>query len=102
MMRVSGAVFVGIAAVLFTSLVSERRLRGGLAVLALVSSAVTAVRLFGLMVDGAAPFTLKVLKPEMALVLLSTLGFLFESRRLRARSPGSMSHPALQMPSEAR
>jgi hypothetical protein len=98
MMRVSGGVFLGLAAVLFTSLISERRVRGGTAVLALVSIAVTAVRLFGLAVDGAGPFTLKVLKPEIALVLLSTLGFLFETRRLRAGSRGSMP---LRVPSEA-
>jgi Domain of unknown function (DUF4345) len=102
MMRVSGAVFVGLAAVLFMSLVSDRRLRGGIAVLALVSIAVTAVRLFGLVVDGAGPFTLKVLKPEIALVLLSTLGFLFETRRVRAGWREAMSHPTLRMPSEAR
>src|SRR5437762_5864494 len=73
MMRVSGGVFVGIAAVLFASALSERRIRGGVGVLALVSIAVTAVRLYGLEVDGAGAFTLKVLKPEIALVVLSTL-----------------------------
>jgi hypothetical protein len=61
----------------------------------LVSIAVTVVRLFGLVVDGAGPFTLKVPKPEMALVLLSTLGFLFETRRLRAGSRGATSHAGL-------
>jgi Domain of unknown function (DUF4345) len=101
MMRVSGAVFVGIAAILFASLFSERRIRDGIAVLAVVSIAVTAVRIFGLAVDGAGPFTLKVLKPEIALVILSTLGFLFETRRLRGDSRSTVSHAALR-PSEAR
>jgi hypothetical protein len=94
MMRVSGGVFVGIAAVLFASILSERRTRGGIAVLAVVSIAVTAVRLFGLAVDGAGPFTLKVLKPEVALVVLSTLGFLLGGGRLRSRSQRSHGVPA--------
>jgi len=82
-MRVSGGVFLGIAGVLLACIFSQRRLRAGIGVLALVSIAVTAVRLFGLAVDGPAPFTLQVLKPEIALVVLSALGFLFETRRLQ-------------------
>ena len=101
MMRVSGAVFVGIAAILFASLFSERRIRDGIAILAVISIAVTAARIFGLVVDGGGPFTLKVLKPEIALVLLSTIGFLFETRRLRGDSR-PVSHAMLRMPSEAR
>src|SRR5919109_2020928 len=59
MMRVSGAVFVGIAAILFASLFSERRIRDGIAILAVISIAVTAVRIFRLVGDGAGPFPLK-------------------------------------------
>jgi len=44
---------------------------------------VTAVRVFGLIVDGAAPFTIQVLKPELAIVVLSSLGFFVERRRLK-------------------
>jgi hypothetical protein len=97
MMRVSGGVFVGIAAILFASIFSPRRIQGGIGVLAVVSIAVTAVRLFGLAVDGTGPFTLKVLKPEVALVALSTLGFLLEGGRRR-----SHSHRAHGVPAEAR
>src|SRR2546425_7424550 len=88
-MRVSGGVFLGIASVLLACVFSERRLLAGIGVLALVSIAVTAARLIGLAVDGPAPFTLQVLKPEIALVVLSALGFLFETRRLQA-SPSAM------------
>jgi uncharacterized protein DUF4345 len=89
-MRVSGAVFLGIASVLLACIPSRRRLLAGTGVLALVSIAVTAVRLFGLAVDGPAPFTLRVLKPEIALVILSALGFFFETRRLQGDSHGGV------------
>jgi hypothetical protein len=75
----------------------QRYLLGGVGVLAIVSITVTAVRLFGLAVDGTAPFTFRVLKPEIALVLLSTLGFALESRRLR----GDVTHAGLRAPSGA-
>jgi hypothetical protein len=83
--RVSGGVFLGMAAALFACMLSERRILAGTGVLALVSVAVTAARLFGLAVDGPAPFTLHVLRPEVALVVLSTLAFLLETRRLQDR-----------------
>jgi len=96
-MRVSGGVFLGIAGVLVACIFSERRLLAGVGVLALVSIAVTAARLFGLAVDGPAPFTLQVLKPEIVLVVLSALGFLLETRRLKGSprsSPSAMHLPA--------
>ena len=96
-MRVSGGVFLGIAGVLVACIFSERRLLAGIGVLGLVSIAVLGVRLFGLAVDGPAPFTLQVLKPEIVLVVLSALGFLFETRRLKGSprsSPGAMHLPA--------
>ena len=101
-MRVSGGVFLGIAGVLLACISSERRLLAGTGVLALVSIAVTAVRLFGVAVDGPAPFTLRVLKPEIALVVLSALGFLFESRRLQNAARIAVRHGPLGAPSGAR
>ena len=83
--RVTGATFLGVALVLAACLASERRLLTGLGVLATIITAVTAVRILGLVLDGPAPFTLQVLKPEVALVLLSSTAFLVERRRrLRA------------------
>ncbi len=96
-MRVSGGVFLGIAGVLLACVISQRRLLTGIGVLALVSTAVLGARLFGLVVDGPAPFTLQVLKPEIALVVLSALGFLFETRRLNGSprsAPSAMRLPA--------
>ena len=80
-MRVSGSVFLAVALALSACLFSERRLLDGLALLAIFATTITAVRLIGLVVDGPAPFTLKVLKPEIALVLLSSAAFFLERRR---------------------
>lgn len=82
-MRVSGSVFLAIALALAVCLVSDRRLLAGLGLLAIFSTTITAVRLLGLAVDGPAPFTLKVLKPEVVLVALSTAAFVSERRRRR-------------------
>lgn len=81
--RVTGAVFLGIAMVLAGAAVSERRLRGGLAVLATVAATVAAVRILGLVVDGPAPFTVRVLVPELVLVGLSSAALVVERRRVR-------------------
>jgi len=82
-MRVSGGVFLGIAIALAACAVSERRLLVGLGFLVAVAGAITAVRLLGLVLDGPEPFTLHVLKPELALVAFSTLAFVLERRRAR-------------------
>jgi hypothetical protein len=83
-MRVSGGVFLGVALVLLVCLASDERLVVGLGVLAAVATSITLVRLLGVVVDGPAPFTLHVLKPEVALVIASTAAFAAERRRSRA------------------
>jgi uncharacterized protein DUF4345 len=88
-MRVSGGVFLGIALVLVGCALSERRVLTGLGVLATVAGAITAARLLGLALDGPAPFTLFVLKPELGLVAASTTAFLLERRRARPRVPAA-------------
>jgi len=80
-MRVTGGLFLGLALVLAACIVSERRLLAGLGVLATVNAVVTAVRVLGLVVDGPGPFTLQVLKPEVVLVVLSSIALLVEWRR---------------------
>jgi hypothetical protein len=82
--RVEGGIFVGIAMVLAYCLVSERRLLAGLGFLATLAAAVTAARFIGLALDGPGPFTLMVLKPEIALVVLSGCAVVLERRRVRA------------------
>ena len=54
---------------------SNRRLRAGSGLLAIVASAATITRLLGLAMDGPAPFTVQVLKPEVVLVVLATASF---------------------------
>ncbi len=87
---------LGIAIILGACLISEHRLLVGLRVLNTVAVVVTAVRLVGLALDGPAAFTLKVLRPEIALTLLSTAAIYLEGRRRRARpaeEPGEFARP---------
>jgi hypothetical protein len=80
-MRVSGGIFLAVAIILVACLLAERRLLIGLAVLATIASVILAVRLAGLGIDGPGPFTLRVLKPEVVLVLLSTAAVWLERKR---------------------
>src|SRR5215470_11789667 len=80
-MRVSGGVFLAIALVLVGCVVADHRLVVGLAVLVVVAGTITAARLLGLAVDGPAPFTLAVLRPEIALVAGSVVALMLERRR---------------------
>jgi len=93
-MRVSGSVFLAVALALAACVVSERRLLDGLVLLAIFATTITAVRLIGLLVDGPAPFTVKVLKPELALVLLSGAALLVERRRRRGAGAREVSSTA--------
>jgi hypothetical protein len=81
--RVSGGVFLAMALVLFGSALSRKRHRDGLLLLAVFSGVLTIVRLFGLIVDGPAPFTLLVLKPEIAVTVLAAGAYLLERRMAR-------------------
>jgi hypothetical protein len=81
------------ALILLACLLAERRLVTGLAILAVVAIVVTGARLLGLALDGPAPFTLHVLKPEVALIVASTTAFLLERRR---RQHASAVHRALR------
>jgi hypothetical protein len=97
-LRVTGGVFLGIALALVGCLASERRLLVGLGFLATIAATILAIRLVGLAIDGPAPFTLKVLKPEAVLVLLSTVAFLLERGRRRGPDTGSerRDRPAME------
>ena len=52
--------------------------------MALIADALLVARLVGAGVDGWGPFSAFVLKPEIALALLSTTALVFEDRRRRA------------------
>ena len=80
-MRAVGGGFVGVALALLLSLRSARTLVSGLSILLMFVGGLTAGRLLGLGMDGAAPFTLRVLAPELALVMLSGSALLFARQR---------------------
>jgi hypothetical protein len=83
------------AIMLLVCLVAERRLLTGLALLIVVAVVLTGARLLGLVLDGPAPFTMRVLKPEFVLVLASTAAFFLERRRRHQAGgdePGGAHH----------
>jgi hypothetical protein len=69
------------AVIFLACLVSDRLLLVGLSVLAVVSVVVTAARVLGIVLDGPAPFSMHVLKPEVGLIALSITALLLERRR---------------------
>jgi hypothetical protein len=81
-MRVGfGAFPLSFALIVFACLLSSDRILIGLSFLATVVGVTTGVRLLGAAVDGAAPETLMVLKPEVLLTLLSLIAIVGERRR---------------------
>jgi len=83
-MRVGfGAFPLGFALVTLGCLVSGRRHLMGLWFVMTVIGAATAARLLGLVVDGPAQESLKVLRPELLLLTLSSVGLVLESYRRR-------------------
>ena len=92
-MRALGGGFMGVGLLLLASLPGERLLRSGLVLLLTFAGALTAGRLAGLAIDGPAPFTLMVLKPEIALVVLSGLALLTTFRRQRPTARSNTGEP---------
>ena len=92
-MRAVGGGFVGIGLLLLAHLAARRWLRSGLILLLTFAGALTAGRLVGLALDGPAPFTLKVLRPEVALVVLSGLALLTTFRRQEATTSSNTGEP---------
>jgi hypothetical protein len=68
---------------------SERRFLAGLVLVAIVIGFVTAARVLGFVVDGAAPETVLKLTPEVVLLVLSAIGIFVEMRRQRQLSAAS-------------
>jgi hypothetical protein len=76
---------LGFAFALCGCLVSTKRLLTGLALLAAVIGAATAARVQGLLLDGVTPYNLGLLRPEVAMLTLSTIGVGLERRRRRGQ-----------------
>ena len=107
-MRVGfGAFPLAFAILLLTCLFSERRILAGLVGLSVVLGVVTVVRLSGIVLDGAAPEAVKLLRVELVVWSASLAGIALEflrRRRLaraaapirhRSQEPPARYHPAL-------
>ena len=75
---------LGFAAALFGCLISTERLLTGLSLILTVVGAATVARVEGIVLDGATPYNLGLLRPEIAMLTLSIVGMLFELRRRTA------------------
>ena len=82
-MRAYGATFLAVAVVILASLIDRRRLLLGFAFVAIVVGLVTAARLLGVFVDGAAAETRFKLVPELMLLTLAVAGLFLERARLK-------------------
>lgn len=76
-----GAFPLGFALALFGCLLSNKTLLAGMNLLGILIGVATAVRIFGVVMDGATPETLKVLRPEIILSCLTIVGIILEYRR---------------------
>ena len=76
---------LGFAVALFGCLLATQRLLTGLSLVLAVAGAATVARVQGLLLDGATPYNLGLLRPEIAMVALSAIGVLLERRRRRGR-----------------
>jgi hypothetical protein len=80
-MRVGlGAFPLGIAAILAACLISSRRRRFGLGIVATVMGLTLGARLLGIALDGPAPESSRLLAPEIVMLALSVFAAAFEWR----------------------
>ena len=82
---------LGFAAILVFCLFSSRRLLAALASIATVVAAILAVRLYGAQQDGTFGASAHLLIPEAAILVVSLLGVLMETRR-RAFTQSRAAH----------
>jgi fucose permease len=75
---------LGFAAAVIGCLFSTRRLLTGTALVVAVVGGATIARIQGLLIDGATPYNLSLLRPEIAMLTLSALGAFLERRRQTA------------------
>jgi len=74
---------LGFAIALASGLTSSRRLLIGLWLVAAVVGGATVARVQGLVLDGATPYNLRLLGPEVTLMVLSFTAITLERRRSR-------------------
>ena len=76
-----GAFPFGIVIILFACLISTRRHLSGLIVILAIDGAATLTRIYGIFADGPAVWTLFVLRPEIVILIITTVAIFFEKRR---------------------
>jgi hypothetical protein len=82
--RVQGAVLIGIVVILAYCLFSERRLLAGLGFFTTIISAVAGLRVIGIVLDGPGSFTLMTSKAEVVMAVVAACATLLERRRSRS------------------
>jgi hypothetical protein len=79
---------LGFAAILVFCLFSSRRLLAALAAIATVAGVILAVRLYGAAQDATFSESVHLLVPELAILVISLLGVLMETKRLETKRRG--------------
>jgi len=93
---------LGFAAALFVCLIATRRLLTGMFLVFAVVGAATLARVQGLVLDGATPYNLHLLAPEITIVTLSLVGIALELRRRRGEDDRARHRSAILQPSPSR
>jgi hypothetical protein len=92
---------LGFALALFGCILATPRLLTGMLLMFVVMGAATIARVQGLLLDGATPYNLQLLRPEIAMMVLSLMGIVLELRRRRGER-GALSHVPILQPSASR
>ncbi len=93
---------LGFALALFACLIATRRHLAGMCLVLAVAGAATVARVQGLLLDGATPYNVRLLRPEVAMVALSLLGIVLELRRRRGEPDRGRRRSAVLQPSASR
>ena len=75
---------LGFAVALFACLIAQERLLAGMSLVLAVVGGATVARIQGLLLDGATPYNVSLLRPEIAMLVLSALGIALEVQRQRS------------------
>jgi hypothetical protein len=84
-----GAFPLAFALFSFACLLSNRRLRAGVSLVATVVATAIAVRLFSIAADGATPQSTRLFAPEIVILILALSGLFLEAARSRRHTGGA-------------
>lgn len=91
-----GAFPLAFALFSFGCLLSARRLRAGVSLVATVIATAIVVRLFSVAVDGATTQSVRLFIPEAGILALALSGLLLESGRRKLQAGENLSRPSMQ------